>query len=105
MIQRQAVWLLDKLELKVQLQLVKTVTLLDFRRNAAAILERVEAGEECLLTRRGKASVRLVPANPPEPGVLPPDDPVFRMSDFVGKADEAQEPLTNEGIDRLVYGE
>jgi prevent-host-death family protein len=84
---------------------VKTITLLEFRKNAAAILDRIESGEECLLTRRGKPSVRLVPAVAPETDKLTDEDPVNHLGDYVGRAKDAKSTLSNEEIDRLVYGD
>ena len=43
---------------------MKTVTMLEFRRNAAAVLRRVARGERLILSYRGKPAARLEPVAP-----------------------------------------
>jgi len=48
-------------ELALKLQLMKTVTMLEFRRNASSVLKRLAKGERLVLSHRGKPAARLEP--------------------------------------------
>lgn len=80
---------------------MKTVSMLEFRRNARRALEAVRRGERLLLTYRGQPIARLEPVRP-EPSDVPEDDALLRVDDFA--VDGAGGPLPNEEIDRLIYG-
>lgn len=75
-----------------------TVTLLAFRKNAERILRRVGRGERLILTRRGRPVARLEPVVDTQPS---PDDPIYRLHEFARPGGGS---LTNEEIDRLIYG-
>lgn len=79
-------------------RLVKTVSLLEFRQKAQAVLSYVQKGQGVLLTYRGKPVARLEPVTTRSAG---PEDPFYslnRLADVRGKS------LTNDEIDRVVYG-
>ncbi len=82
---------------------MKTVTMLEFRRDAASIIRTVQTGESLLLTYRGKPAVRLEPVETEAQG---PTRSLLSLCDLAkqwdGSADSTQ--LTNEDIDRIVYG-
>ena len=78
---------------------MNTVTMLEFRRDAERILRRIRRGQRLVLTYRGKAVAQLLPVEQPTP---PSDDPLYRLVDH---AEPGGESLTNEQIDRIVYGE
>lgn len=80
---------------------MKTITLSQFRRNARRWLEAVQAGERLVLTYRGEPVARLEPVRP-QTSEIPADDPLLRLEDYA--VDGAGGPLTNEEIDRAVYG-
>jgi prevent-host-death family protein len=80
---------------------MKTITMLDLRRDARRWIEAVRRGERLVLTYRGKPVARLEPV-PPEGGEIHEDDPLLRIDDFA--VDGPADRLTNEEIDRLVYG-
>ncbi|CAN5583049.1 hypothetical protein BH24GEM3_BH24GEM3_14420 [soil metagenome] len=80
---------------------MKTMTMLEFRRDARRALEAVRRGERLLLTYRGKPVARLEPVGDDASGV-PEDDPLLRVDDFA--VDGPGGPLANEEIDRLLYG-
>ncbi|CAN5824110.1 hypothetical protein BH23GEM7_BH23GEM7_41240 [soil metagenome] len=80
---------------------MKTMTMLEFRRDARRALEAVRRGERLLLTYRGKPVARLEPVGGDASGV-PEDDPLLRVDDFA--VDGPGGPLANEEIDRLLYG-
>lgn len=80
---------------------MKTITMLDLRRDARRWLEAVRRGERLLLTYRGEPVARLEPVHP-EAGEVPDDDPLLRADDFA--VDGPGGRLTNDEIDRLIYG-
>jgi len=41
---------------------MKTLTVTEFRKNASAVLDRVEQGESVLLMRHGRAIAKIIPA-------------------------------------------
>ena len=78
---------------------MRTVSMLQFRREAADILQSVRHGESWILTYRGKPVARLEPiAASPEP---PRDDPFYSLCDH---ARDDGDSLTNPQIDDLIYG-
>jgi antitoxin (DNA-binding transcriptional repressor) of toxin-antitoxin stability system len=81
---------------------MKTVTMLEFRKNAAGILKRVARGECLLLTHRGKAAARLEPLAAAAP-VPAPDDPALDLERFAVPGPGGR--LTSRGVDRLLYGQ
>lgn len=80
---------------------MKTITMLDLRRDAKRWIEAVRRGERLVLTYRGEPVARLEPVAS-EVGVIREDDPLLRIDDFA--VDGPGDRLTNEEIDRLVYG-
>ena len=81
---------------------MKTVTMLEFRRDAEAIIRQVQAGEPLLLTYRGKPAIRLEPA---ETEAEAPKKSLLSFSGLAKKWDSSADStqLTNEDIDRIVY--
>jgi len=92
---------LTKISLNINFAVMKTMTMLEFRRDARRALEAVRRGERLLLTYRGKPVARLEPVGDDASGV-PEDDPLLRVDDFA--VDGPGGPLANEEIDRLLYG-
>jgi antitoxin (DNA-binding transcriptional repressor) of toxin-antitoxin stability system len=76
---------------------MKTVTLLEFRKNAQATLEKVAAGQTIVLTRRGRAIARLEPIGEERIG---PDDPIYALGELAVEGNS----LTNEQMDSAIYG-
>lgn len=74
---------------------MKTMTMLEFRRNALAALKEVARGQRILLTYRGKAAVQLVP--PPNRPLVEESDPFYQITDL---AVDGAGGLTNEEIKR-----
>jgi antitoxin (DNA-binding transcriptional repressor) of toxin-antitoxin stability system len=80
------------------------LTMLELRQNAAGIIEGLKSGVKYRLTYRGKTVGTIVPAQSAA-DEIPPDDPIFHMEDYVGKGPKGPKMrLTNEEIDRIVYG-
>jgi len=80
---------------------MKTITMLELRRDARRWIEAVQRGERLVLTYRGEPVARLEPVRPAS-GEVPEDDPLLRIEDFA--VDGSGAMLTNEEIDRVVYG-
>lgn len=80
---------------------MREMSMLEFRRNTRDAVAALRRGERLLLTYRGKPVARLEPVVP-EASRVPEDDPLLRVDDFA--VDGPGQALTNEEIDRLVYG-
>ena len=77
---------------------MRTVTLVEFRKNAEGVLRRLRQGESVVLTRRGRPAARLEPVEGP---AFDSDDPIYHLGDLASKGGKA---LTNKQIDRAIYG-
>lgn len=77
---------------------MKTVSMLEFRRRAEAIVQQVCRGQPFILTYRGKPVARLEPIVGPAVAAA---DPFYRLDQL---ADAKGKSLTNDEIDRTVYG-
>lgn len=71
--------------------------MLDFRRDAERVLEKVQKGERLILTHRGKPVARLEPIRNES---INPNDPFYSLCDLA----ESAGSLTNQQIDEIVYG-
>jgi prevent-host-death family protein len=78
----------------------RTVTMLEFRKQAGVILERVRNGQSVVLTYRGQPAVRMEPIRPERPDA---SDAFYRLSEL-GSATTDDESPSNEEFDRLIYG-
>ncbi len=76
---------------------MKTVTIVEFRNNLEATLRRVARGEGVLLTRRGRPVARLEPVPDHKVGL---EDPIYSLAALAVDG----EPLSNEEIERELYG-
>ena len=65
------------------------------------MVKRLERGEKLGLTYRGKQVATLVPARAGKNRPIPPDDPIRTFHQYA----EPMGAMTNEDIDRLLYGE
>jgi prevent-host-death family protein len=63
------------------------------------VLKAVKQGRSLTLTYRNKPLARIVPVN--QEYLLPEDDPIYRMYE---RAQPVGAPITNEEMDRLIYG-
>lgn len=87
---------------------MKTVTMLEFRRDAASVIRTVQTGESLLLTYRGKPAVRLEPVED-APSEAAPSGETNLLLSLCELGEKWAEPgpttsLSNEDIDRIVYG-
>ena len=92
---------LENIKLKFKLNFMKTMTMLEFRKDARKALAAVQRGERLLLTYRGRPVAQLTPVRE-VPRTLPEHDPLRRLEAF--SVDGPATRLSNEEIDRTVYG-
>ena len=79
---------------------MKTVTMLEFRKNAEGILRRVRNGERFVLSHRGRAAARLEPIA--EAGADPANDPFLTISQRALPSPKGK--TRHSDIDRILYG-
>ena len=79
---------------------MKTVTMLEFRKNAERVLRRVARGERLVLSHRGKPAARLEPMTVP-PGAAFPDDPFFGIGRRATASPRGK--TRHSDIDRVLY--
>jgi prevent-host-death family protein len=76
---------------------MEQVSVLEFRRDAEAVIRKVRRGQRLILTYRGKPVLRLEPIEVSAPS---PDDPFYQLAQL---ATPTGKPLTNAEIDQTVY--
>jgi antitoxin (DNA-binding transcriptional repressor) of toxin-antitoxin stability system len=80
---------------------MKTVTMLHFRKDAAAILRRIAKGERFILSHRGRPAARLEPVA----RALPTDPATDPFLSIAGRATPSPKGATHhEDIDSFIYG-
>lgn len=80
---------------------MNSVTMLEFRKDAGAVLRRVAKGERLVLTHRGKPAARLEPLTGP-PAADPAGDPFLNIG---RRAQPSPGGKTRHAdIDRILYG-
>lgn len=77
------------------------LTMVELRKNAAGVMRGLKKGVRYRLTYRGRTVGRIVPESEATQEI-PPDDPIFHLEDYAGPGPGGR--MTNEEIDRLVYG-
>ena len=70
--------------------------------NLSQLVARAEKGERITIARAGKPVAQLGPAPKAKRSKLPADDPLLNLDKF--GFDGPGGKLTNEEIDRIVYG-
>jgi len=76
---------------------MKTVTMLQLRQNALAVIRGAQRGQRFILTYRGRPMARIEPLAP----AVSPSDPIYRLAEL---ADDTAGTLTNRDIDDALYG-
>ena len=76
---------------------MERVSILEFRRDAEAVIRKVRQGKRLILTYRGKPVMRLEPIQDDKVG---PDDPFYALAQLAVPNGRS---LTNEEIDQTVY--
>ena len=61
---------------------MENVSIADAKAHLSELIDRVEAGEELVITRRGRAVARLMPERPKKTGPLPSMDALRARSKF-----------------------
>ena len=77
---------------------MEQVSMLEFRRDAEAVIRKVQQGQRLFLTYRGKPVMRLEPVRDQE---LTSDDPFYSLALLAASGGES---LSNDEIDETVYG-
>ena len=80
---------------------MKTVTMLEFRKDAEGVLRRVAKGERFVLSHRGKPAARLEPLTPASAS-----DPARDAFLSIGRRarPSPKGKTRHEDIDRILYG-
>lgn len=79
---------------------MRTITMLQLRREASRWIDAIRRGERLLLTYRGQPVARLEPVRDPG-GAISENDSLLRVDDFAVEGPGGR--LTNEEVDRLIY--
>lgn len=80
---------------------MKTVTMVQFRRDAEGVLRRVAKGERFVLSHRGKPAARLEPLHEIG-GADPAHDPFLAVATRARPSPKGR--TKHQDIDRIVYG-
>ncbi len=80
---------------------MKTVTMLQFRRDAEGILRRVARGERFVLSHRGRPAARLEPVDAPQE-LDPNKDPFLNIGRRATPSPKGK--TAHPDIDRILYG-
>lgn len=85
---------------------MKTVSIVEFRRNTESAIQSLRKGIRMVLTYRGKPVARLEPIEPEESDEPADSDPFYSMGALAKKWDSTKDKssLSNEEIDQIVYG-
>ena len=75
--------------------------MLELRTQSRNVLRWLKTGEPLALTFRGKKVATLLPEENAAEQPIPTDDPIRRLHELA----EPMGSLTNEEIDRVLYGE
>ena len=87
---------------------MKTVTMLELRQNAEAVVQDLRRGQTLILIHCGQPIARLEPILPATEGIAA-DDPLYTLAKQAGCADDDSKMtktdthLTNADIDRALY--
>jgi len=79
-----------------------TVTMLEFRKNAANFLERIAKGESFVLSHRGKPAARLEPVETAHPHPDKEKDPFLNIGKRATPSPKG--PTNHNIIDSILYG-
>lgn len=76
---------------------MKTISMLEFRKNAAKVIRWSKQGQKMIMTYRGKPIFRLEPILD---DTIDENDPFYRLTLL---ADEAGDNLSNQEMDKILY--
>jgi antitoxin (DNA-binding transcriptional repressor) of toxin-antitoxin stability system len=80
---------------------MKTVTMLEFRKDAKGVLRRIARGERFVLSHRGKPAARLEPLDAPA-RTDPAGDPFLSIARRARPSPKGK--TRRAGIDQILYG-
>jgi len=80
---------------------MKSVTMLEFRRNAEGVLRRIAKGERFVLSHRGKPAARLEPVNG-SGKAYSDDDPFLTIANRALPSPKGK--TKHRDIDQIIYG-
>jgi prevent-host-death family protein len=76
---------------------MEMISILEFRRHAEAIIQKVRQGKRMILTYRGEPAIRLEPIVDRD---IESNDPFYSLGHL---AESQGQSMTNEEIDQIVY--
>jgi antitoxin (DNA-binding transcriptional repressor) of toxin-antitoxin stability system len=76
---------------------MKTVSVLEFRKQASKIIQSAINGRRMVMTYRGKPVFRIEPI---EAKPMSDDEPFYRLAELANKKASS---LTNDQIDKIIY--
>lgn len=76
---------------------METISILEFRRDAEAIIKKVRQGSRFILTYRGKPVMRLEPI---VDEAVDAEDPFYSLNEIAASSGAS---LTNDEIDEIIY--
>lgn len=79
---------------------MSTITMLEFRHDAARVFKRLAQGERFVLTHRGKPVANIEPPLKTKSQKVLADDPLLKLADCAEH--DPNGPLNHEAIDRIV---
>ena len=85
----------------LKFNMVKTVTMLEFRQDAEGILRRISKGERFVLSHRGRPAARLEPIATSAPSD-PANDPFVAIARRATRSPKGK--TRHQDIDRILYG-
>jgi prevent-host-death family protein len=92
---------LSNVNFKFNFAPMKTVTMLQFRKDATGVLRRVARGERFVLSHRGKPAARLEPLTP-SGAAYPAADPFLGIGRRAKPSPKGKTKHTD--IDQILYG-
>jgi len=97
----QWVWTCLLFNFNLNFNLMKTVTMLEFRKDAEGILRRVAKGERFVLSHRGRPAARLEPVTRPVE-LDPANDPFLTIGRRALPSPKGK--TRHREIDQILYG-
>jgi prevent-host-death family protein len=92
---------LNNFNINFNFALMKTVSMLQFRKDAERVLRRVARGERFVLSHRGKPAARLEPVHQ-RASVEAGNDPFLNISRRAKPSPKG--PTRHQDIDQILYG-
>jgi antitoxin (DNA-binding transcriptional repressor) of toxin-antitoxin stability system len=88
-------------QLEVKVNAIKSVTMLEFRKDAQSVLRRIAKGERLVLSHRGKPAARLEPLHGPA-ATDTKNDPFLSIGRRATRSPKGK--TRHADIDKILYG-